>query len=105
MNLNLPIPENEYERVLKLSDFDLDYVNFQDKFKDLAMLAASIAGTPISLVNLIDSYTQWTLSNYGLDIKQLPRQESLGQYTIKYDEKPFKVEDLSKDDRFKDRFY
>jgi len=105
MNLNLPIPENEYERVLKLSDFDLDYSNFQDKFKDLAMLAASIAGTSISLVNLIDSYTQWTLSNYGLDIEQMTREESVCQYTIKYDEKPFEVEDLSKDDRFKDKFY
>ncbi len=105
MNVNPPIPENEYERVLNLSDFNLDYSNFQDSFKDLAKLAASVAGTPISLVNLIDSYTQWTISNYGLDLEQMPREDSACQYTIKYDEKPFEVEDLSKDDRFKDKFY
>jgi len=105
MNLNLPIPENEYERVLNLSDFNLDYSNFQDNFKDLARLAASVAGTPISLVNLIDSYTQWTISNFGLNLEQMTREESVCQYTIKYDEKAFEVEDLSKDDRFKDKFY
>jgi len=94
MNVNPPIPENEYERVLNLSDFNLDYSNFQDNFKDLAKLAASVAGTPISLVNLIDSYTQWTISNYGLDLEQMPREDSVCQYTIKYDEKPFEIEDL-----------
>jgi len=105
MNFNPPIPENEYERVLNLSGFNLDYSNFQDNFKDLAKLAASVAGTPISLVNLIDSYTQWTISNFGLDIEQMPREDSVCQYTIKYDEKPFEIEDLSKDERFKDKFY
>ena len=105
MNSNPPIPDNEYERVLNLSDFDLDYSNFQDNFKDLAKLAASVSGTAISLVNLIDSYTQWTISNYGLDLEQMPREDSVCQYTIKYDEKPFEIEDLSKDDRFKDKFY
>jgi signal transduction histidine kinase len=105
MSYNPPIPENEYERVLNLSDFNLDYSNFQDNFKDLAKLAASVAGTPISLVNLIDSYTQWTISNYGLDLEQMPREDSVCQYTIKYDEKPFEIEDLSKDGRFKDKFY
>ena len=105
MSYNPPIPENEYERVLNLSDFNLDYSNFQDNFKDLAKLAASVAGTPISLVNLIDSYTQWTISNYGLELEQMPREDSVCQYTIKYDEKPFEIEDLSKDDRFKNKFY
>lgn len=105
MNFSPPIPANEFERVLNLSDFNLDYSNFQDNFKDLAKLAASVAGTPISLVNLIDSYTQWTISNYGLDLEQMPREDSVCQYTIKCDEKPFEIEDLSKDDRFKDKFY
>jgi signal transduction histidine kinase len=50
MNSNLTIPENEYERVLKLTEFNLDYTNFLDNFKDLAKLAASVAGTAISLV-------------------------------------------------------
>lgn len=105
MNFNPPIPENEYERVLNLSDYNLDYSNFQDEFKDLAKLTASVGGTPISMVNLIDSYTQWTISNYGIDLEQMPREDSVCQYTIKNGEKPFVIEDLSKDDCFKDKFY
>jgi signal transduction histidine kinase len=105
MNSNLTIPENEYERILKLSEFNLDYSNFLNNFKDLTKLAASVAGTSISLINLLDSYTQWTISSYGLALEQMPREDSVCHYTIKDDEKPFKVEDLSMDDRFSDKFY
>ncbi len=99
-----PIPDNEMERLLSLSEFDLDYTEHKDSFKDLAKLAAKVAGTDISLVNLIDSYTQWSISNHGLDIEQMPREDSVCQYTIVNGEH-FEVEDLRNDERFKDKFY
>ncbi|MBL4678925.1 MAG: GAF domain-containing sensor histidine kinase [Mucilaginibacter sp.] len=92
------------ERVLELSDYDLDYSSFQDSFKDLAKLAAKVAGTNISLVNLIDSFTQWSITNHGLNVEQMPREESICQYTILGDN-PFEVNDLTVDDRFKERDY
>lgn len=101
---NPPIPKNEMERVISLSDYDLDYSSFENNFKDLAKLAAKVAGTNISLVNLIDSYTQWTVTNYGLPIDQMPREDSVCQYTIAGDDH-FEVPDLKADDRFKDKFY
>ena len=104
MDTKLPIPANELDRAMSLSDFNIDYTNTENNFKDLARLAASVAGTEISLVNLIDSYTQWTISSHGLDIDQMPREESVCQYTIVEDEH-FEVDDLSKDIRFKDKFY
>jgi signal transduction histidine kinase len=100
-----PIPENEMERIISLSDYDLDYSSFQDNFKDLAKLAAKVAGTEISLINLIDSFTQWTITNHGLNIDQMPREESVCQYTIANKGDHFEVPDLKADDRFKDRFY
>ena len=100
----LPVPENEMQRVIELSEFDLDYSSLEDNFKDLTKLAAKVAGTDISLVNLIDSFTQWSVSNYGLDIQQMPREDSVCQYTI-VTESFFEVKDLSLDDRFKDKFY
>jgi signal transduction histidine kinase len=99
-----PVPANELDRVTRLSDLDLDYSAYQDNFKDLAKLAAKVAGTEISLVNLIDSYTQWTISNFGFDLEQMPREESVCQYTI-MDDGFFEVKDLSADERFKDRDY
>jgi signal transduction histidine kinase len=101
---NQPIPNNELDRLLNLSDFDVDYSNQQEIFKDLAKLAAKVAGTEISLVNLIDTYTQWTISHHGLEIDQMSRDESVCQYTIMGNE-GFEVKDLSADDRFKERFY
>ncbi len=102
--MSAPIPANEIDRVIELSEFDLDYASLDDQFKELTKLAAKIAGTEISLINLIDSFTQWSVSNYGLDLQQMPREDSVCQYTI-VTENFFEVKDLSADDRFKDKFY
>jgi signal transduction histidine kinase len=96
----LPVPSNEMERIINLSEFDLDFSDLENNFKDLTLLAAKITGTPMSFVNLIDSYTQWTVAQHGLDIDNAPREESICQYTI-MSEDAFEVQDLSKDDRFK----
>ncbi len=100
-----PVPENEMERILKLSDLDVDYAEVQDSLQDLSKLAAKVAGTTISLINLIDSFTQWTVSNYGLPLEQMTRTDSVCQYTIVAKEEKLEVKDLSTDDRFKDKFY
>ncbi|WP_158826000.1 GAF domain-containing sensor histidine kinase [Mucilaginibacter lacusdianchii] len=100
----LPMPVNEMDRLLALSDFDLDYSNLEENFKDLSKLAAKVAGADISMVNLIDTFTQWTVSSYGLDMEQMPREESVCQYTI-VEQDSFEVPDLSADTRFMDKFY
>lgn len=99
-----PIPTNEMERLMALSSYDIDYASVADNFKDLSVLAAKIAGTEISMINLIDSYTQWSIARYGLEIDQLPREESICQYTITQDES-FEVADLKADHRFSDKNY
>ncbi|WP_439882314.1 GAF domain-containing sensor histidine kinase [Pontibacter sp. MBLB2868] len=104
MHQNPPIPNNEFSRVIDLSELDLDYSNLNERFKDLTKLAARVAGTDISLVNLIDSFTQWTISCHGYQLEQMPREDSVCQYTI-MEEEQFQVLDLSLDDRFKDKPY
>lgn len=99
-----PIPVNEDERIWALTEFDIDYSDSSVLLKDLVELAAKIAGTKISLINLIDTYTQWTVANFGLPIEQMGRDESVCQYTILNNES-FEVKSLSSDDRFKDKFY
>ena len=99
-----PIPKNEMSRLLKLSEFDLDYSGLENIFADLTLLASKITGTPISLINLIDSYTQWTVSKHGLEIEQMPREDSVCQYTIANGEH-FEVPDLKVDERFNMKSY
>lgn len=103
-NIKPPIPANEMERLLALTELDLDYTDLDASFKDLTKLAAKVAGTDISLVNLLDVYTQWTVSNYGLEIDQMPREDSVCQYTIASDTH-FEITDLRGDERFKQKFY
>lgn len=99
-----PFPENEMDRLMALSAFDVDYSGLTDNFKDLSHLAAKVAGTEISLINLIDSYTQWSVARHGLGLEQMPREDSVCQYTINEDDH-FEVPDLSTDDRFNNKFY
>ncbi len=99
-----PIPPNESERIGRLADLDIDYSELQDSLKDLSKLAAKIAGTTVSLINLIDTFTQWTVSHYGLDIDQMAREDSVCQYTI-VSKESFEVKDLREDERFRDKFY
>ncbi|REL32900.1 sensor histidine kinase [Rhodohalobacter sp. SW132] len=99
-----PKLDKEFNRVLELSEYDLDYSSLNDHFKDLNKLAARIAGTEISLVNIIDSYTQWTVSEHGLDIDSMPREDSVCQYTI-LNGNQLEIKDLSKDERVKDKLY
>ncbi|MCZ4221780.1 GAF domain-containing sensor histidine kinase [Pedobacter rhodius] len=99
-----PIPLNETARIKNLSEFDFDFADFQTNFDNITALAAKISGTNISLVNLIDSFTQWSVSNYGLEIDQMPREESICQYTIAQED-PFEITDLSADERSKNFFY
>ncbi len=98
------MPANEMDRILNLYEFDIDYSNLESTFKDLTRLAAKITGADISLVNLIDTYTLWSVSNFGLDIDQMARKDSVCQYTL-LEEEYFEVEDLSIDTRFQDEFY
>lgn len=100
----IKLPNNELDRLLDLSEFDLDYSNLEESLNNLTKLSAKIAGTEISLINIIDSFTQWTISAHGIDLKQMAREDSVCQYTI-LDYIPLEISDLSSDNRFRDKFY
>ncbi|GAB3738934.1 GAF domain-containing sensor histidine kinase [Spirosoma lituiforme] len=104
MNAGYPIAENEFDRLVDLADFDLDYTTLKDKFKDLTTLAAKVTGTDISLINLIDSYTLWTISSHGLDLTFMPREDAVCQYTI-LENDSFEVKDMQNDERFAHQSY
>jgi signal transduction histidine kinase len=95
---------NEFQRLIALSDYDLDYSELEKQFEDLVNLAAKVAGSQISLVNIIDNHTQWSIAASGLPTMQMDRNDAVCNYTIMGEEN-FEVKDLSIDPRFKDKFY
>lgn len=103
---DFPVPCNELDRALALHELDFDYSELDQSLDDLTRLAAKIAETNISVVNLIDTFTQWSISSVGLRVKQTPREETICQYAILGDhDRGMEVEDLSKDERFKDKAF
>lgn len=100
-----PVSESEPERLLDLSKLDLDYSAVANEFDDLTKLAAEVTGTSVSLINLIDSFTQWSISSHGISLASMPREDSVCQYTITTDEGFFEVKNLAEDDRFRDKSY
>jgi GAF domain-containing protein len=66
---------------------------------DLTRLAASICGTPISFISLVDEDRQWFKSKIGLEVCQTPREDSFCAHAI-MSPGLFLVSDASQDQRF-----
>lgn len=104
-NITPPVSEFEPKRIMDLSKLDLDYSALANEFEDLTKLAAQVAGTPVSLINLIDSFNQWSIASHGISATSMPREESVCQYTIASESGHFEVRDLAEDERFKNKSY
>lgn len=102
--MNVPIPDNEFDRVIDLSELDLDYTELGENLSELTKLATKVTGIRFSHINLIDSFTQWTVAFQGLEGSQMNREDSVCTYTITQ-EKDFEVMDLSQDLRFQNKDY
>lgn len=90
--------------MIDLSELDLDYTSIGDELKDLTLRAAKVAGTEISLVNLIDTYTQWSVAKQGIEFDHLSREDSVCQYTIAQGS-DLEILDLANGERFRETFY
>jgi len=97
--MSQPFPLNEAERILSLSNLDVDYSTIENEFKHLMKLASRISATDVTLLNLVDSHTQWTIAQDGIQLASMPREECICQYTIAQDQS-FEIKDLSSDPRF-----
>ncbi|GAC1386834.1 MAG: hypothetical protein NVSMB45_16550 [Ginsengibacter sp.] len=45
-------------------------------------MASLVSKTDISLINIIDTLNQWTITKHGIDLGQMNREDSVCQYTI-----------------------
>ncbi|MBS0419339.1 MAG: EAL domain-containing protein [Proteobacteria bacterium] len=95
-------PDNEQSRLASLHALDVLDSAPEDPFDALVRAAAYIAGTPISLLSLVDTHRQWFKANMGLPgITETSRDAAFCAHTILQDE-VMEVEDASRDPRFAD---
>lgn len=71
-------------------------------YDDLVGLAATICGTPIAVVSLIDRDRQWFKARIGLDEHQTTRDTAVCDHAIRQPDELLEVQDLNEDARFND---
>lgn len=91
----------EMQRLEALRSYDVLDTPPEKVFDELARMAASIAGTPIALVTLIDEDRQWFKARIGLEAHQTPRNIAFCSRAIE-GSGVFVVPDALQDERFAD---
>jgi GAF domain-containing protein len=94
-----PIPLNEHARLDLLRQYDILDTAPEPAFDEIAARAAEVCQTPISLLTFVDRDRTWFKSHPGLELREVPRDDSFCAHAICQDE-PYVSTDLLADERF-----
>jgi PAS domain S-box-containing protein len=97
-----PLPPSESERLAALASYRVLDTAPESEFDDLTRLAATICGTPVALVSLVDAQRQWFKSRHGLETIETPRDHAFCAHAILEPDDLFIVPDSHADVRFHD---
>ncbi len=103
----LPIPAiesgspgwTEPARSRILADYGILDTPREDDFDDLATIASEVCGTPIAVVNLVDTTRQFFKAEVGLGVRETPLETSFCGHAILVEDMMI-VPDATKDPRF-----
>ncbi|MGG6268076.1 hybrid sensor histidine kinase/response regulator [Leptolyngbya sp. AN03gr2] len=91
-------PEYDSERVQALHRYNILDTPPEAAFDRITQLAARLFDVPIALVSLVDENRAWFKSCHGFDLPEVPRNDSICNIAILYNE-VLVVPDARKDDR------
>ena len=95
------IPDNEPARLAAVSRYGILDTENEEVFDRLTALTARLLDTPAAMISIVDAERVWLKATLGLEIKEVPRKESMCSMTILQDE-PYQVPDASADPLWKD---
>jgi len=93
---------NERDRLDDLYSYQIIDTPPEEELDEFAEMASLFCEAPVSLITLIDDKTQWFKAKKGIGMDCIPRKDSFCQYALDKPNKILVVNDLSKDERFKD---
>jgi len=79
---DVTLSQNERARLVALNSYDILDTPEEDVFDEFARLAASIIGTPVALVSLVDRNRQWFKAKVGLTATETPRDVAFCAHAI-----------------------
>jgi len=91
----------ENRRVAALRAYDILDTPREEEFDEVVRVVSAICGTPISVINLIDSSRQWFKAEIGLGVRETPLPASICAHAILQPDL-FIVPDTLQDPRFAD---
>ncbi|MGF1536200.1 MAG: GAF domain-containing protein [Elainellaceae cyanobacterium] len=94
-------PTQEAARLEALKQYRILDTPPEQRYDDIATLAAFICNVPVALISLIDTDRQWFKAKVGLDVSETSRDISFCAHTI-LDHRPMIVSDALQDARFAD---
>ena len=96
------LASHELERLAALHSYEILDTEADPVFNDLALLAAFVCGTPMSLVSLLDEDRQWSKAMVGFDARTMPREQTFCDTAIRAvgTTGVFEVPDTINDTRF-----
>jgi len=96
-----PIPVNEIERLDSIERLAIMDTSPEQEYDDIVHLASLLAGTPISLISLVDADRQWFKAKVGVDESETDRDIAFCAHAI-LSSGPMIIENLMEDRRFVD---
>lgn len=95
----MDIQQHERRRLEFLLSLDVLDTDPEEEFDRITETAASLCGTPIAAITLLDEQRQWMKSSVGLDLKQTDRTIAFCDHTIRGTH-PFVVENAASNPLF-----
>ncbi|MGD2180142.1 ATP-binding protein [Lusitaniella coriacea] len=100
--MKAPLPDNEAQRLAQLLNYNILDTATETAYDDLALLAAHICETPVSLVSLVDRDRQWFKAKVGTDVSETHRDVAFCSHAILQPQDVLVVSDARQDPRFAD---
>lgn len=96
-----PLPFNEEARVSAVQNVPGLTRDNQEIFDNLCHATAALLDCPIAHISVIEEETQWYKSVVGIELSDMPKDNSFCTHTIMSDA-PMVITDLSADPKFKE---
>lgn len=97
--MSYPVPEHEETRLKALGRLNILGTDSEEKFDQVADTAREFLGTKYSALNFISDDLQWSKASCGIDVGEVPREDSFCAHVVGEDQM-LVVEDTESDQRF-----